>query len=267
MNEFASTGRCPACGAELPATAPQGLCPRCLLLGVAAPTDPGDDPGGTKPAAPSIERLAGAFPHLEILGLIGQGGMGCVFRARQSQLERVVALKILPESLAADPKFAERFTREARALASLNHPHIVTVHDFGRAGEFYYLLMEHVDGVNLREALRAGRFTPEQALAIVPPLCDALQYAHDRGVVHRDIKPENILLDRTGAVKVADFGIARMVASNLEPETGAAAPATEMPPQAAAGAAEPGGHRVDGRRDGGHTRLHGAGTTRGSTAR
>lgn len=187
MNEFASSSRCRECGAELPVNAPHGLCPRCLLLGVAAQTEPGEGTGGSKPAPPSIERLAGAFPQLEIIELIGQGGMGCVFKARQSQLDRVVALKILPESLAADTKFAERFAREARALASLSHPNIVTVHDFGRAGDFYYLLMEHVDGVNLRQALRAGRFTPEQALAIVPPLCDALQFAHDRGIVHREV--------------------------------------------------------------------------------
>jgi hypothetical protein len=93
----------------------------------------------------------------------------------------------------------------------LNHPNIVTIHDFGQAGGFYYLLMEFVDGANLRQLLRARKFTPEEALAIVPPLCDALQFAHDRGIVHRDIKPENLLLDKAGRVKVADFGIAKML--------------------------------------------------------
>ena len=137
--------------------------------------------------------------------------MGCVFKARQPQLNRVGALKILPEALGRDPAFATRFTREAQALASLSHPNIVTIHDFGQAGGFFYLLMEFVDGVNLRQALHAGRFTPEQALAIVPPLCDALQFAHDRGIVHRDIKPENLLLDREGRVKIADFGIAKIL--------------------------------------------------------
>ena len=167
-----------------------------------------------KSPPPSNEELAAAFPHLEILEFIGQGGMGFVFKTRQPKLDRFVALKILPQSLAADPAFADRFTREARALASLNHPHIVTIHDFGEAGGFYFLLMEFVDGVNLRQAMKAGRFTPEQALAIVPPVCEALQFAHEHGIVHRDIKPENLLLDKAGRVKIADFGIAKMLHAN-----------------------------------------------------
>ena len=111
----------------------------------------------------------------------------------------------------ADSKFAERFAHEAKALAALSHPNIVTIYDFGPAGGFFYLLMEFVDGVNLRQAMKAGRFTPEQALAIVPPVCGALQYAHEHGIVHRDIKPENLLLDREGRVKIADFGIAKIL--------------------------------------------------------
>jgi uncharacterized protein (TIGR03435 family) len=106
----------------------------------------------------------------------------------------------------------------------LNHPNIVTIHDFGQAGGFYFLLMEFVDGLNLRQLLQTRKFTPEEALAIVPSLCDALQFAHDRGIVHRDIKPENILLDKTGRVKVADFGIAKMLGTgNGGATTGAAA--------------------------------------------
>ncbi len=210
-----SPGRCPECGGELPTEAPRGLCPQCLLLAVAAPTEPGTDPSKPCPRsrtpAPLLPAVAAAFPQLEILELIGQGGMGAVYKARQPRLNRFVALKILPESLGQDAAFAERFAREGQLLARLNHPNIVQVHDFGQAGEFYYLLMEYVDGVNLRQAMKAGRFSSAQALAIVPRICEALQFAHDEGVLHRDVKPENILIDARGRVKLVDFGIAKLV--------------------------------------------------------
>ena len=223
---------CPKCGAAVPPDAPQGLCPQCVLAAAAAP----EVASTATSQIPSIERLAAAFPQLQILELIGRGGMGFVFKARQPQLDRLVALKLLPDSLAHDAHFAERFNREGRTLARLNHPNIVSIFDFGhtgapasspaydvhppKAGEdtgapsqsgFYYLLMEYVDGVNLREAMQAGRFSPAEALAIVPKICEALQYAHEEGVLHRDIKPENILLDSKGRVKIADFGIAKIV--------------------------------------------------------
>ncbi len=188
---------CSKCGGPIPMDAPEGLCPKCLLLGVSTPTEAGK---GAQPKGPppTREEVAAAFPHLEILEFIGQGGMGFVFKARQPKLDRLVALKILPQSLAADPAFAERFIREGRLLARLTHPAIVAVHDFGQANGFFYLLMEYVDGVNLRQAMKLGRFTPAQALAIVPGICEALQFAHNAGILHRDIKPENILLDAKG---------------------------------------------------------------------
>jgi serine/threonine protein kinase len=170
-----------------------------------------------QPLAPDIESVRAAFSQLEVLELIGAGGMGAVFKARQPQLDRFVALKILAPERTEDAPFAERFQREAQALARLSHPHIVTIHDFGKAGPFYFLLMEFVDGVNLRDATEAARLTPEQALSIVPPICDALEYAHERGIVHRDIKPENLLLDKQGRVKIADFGIARILGTDEEP--------------------------------------------------
>ncbi|MCX6928425.1 MAG: serine/threonine-protein kinase [Verrucomicrobia bacterium] len=211
MNTEPISNRCPKCHALLPASAPEGLCRKCLLAAVAAPTEAGQPPHAGATVPPPLETVAAAFPQLEILELIGSGGMGVVYKARQPRLDRCVALKLLPHSLAADPAFAERFNREARVLARLNHPGIVTVYDFGDAGGFFFLLMEFVDGVNLRQAMHAGRFTPQQAFGLVPKICEALQFAHDEGILHRDIKPENILLDSKGRVKNADFGIAKMV--------------------------------------------------------
>lgn len=172
--------------------------------------------GSDSPPLFAPEEVAALFPQLEVLGILGRGGMGVVYKTRQKALGRLVALKLLAPERVADPKFAERFAHEAQALAALSHPNIVTIHDFGQAGGVYYLLMEFVDGVNLRQAMTAGRFTPEQALAIVPPVCEALQYAHEHGIVHRDIKPENLLLDKEGRVKIADFGIAKMLGTDVD---------------------------------------------------
>jgi len=193
-----------------------GLNPEHLLDIAAEPASHADPVQLHRQDLPSLEEVAAAFPDLEIVELIGHGGMSAVFRARQPQLERVVALKVLPKFLAATPGFAERFTREGRVLARLAHPHIVTVHDFGERGGFWFLIMEHVDGVNLRQAMRAGRFTPEQALEVIPAICDALQFAHRQGVLHRDIKPENILLDAKGGVKIVDFGIAKILGEDAD---------------------------------------------------
>ena len=211
--------KCPQCGTPLPTGALAGLCPACLLkAGAAADTITDAKQPPFNP--PSVAELAVKFPQLEILELIGKGGMGAVYKARQRQLDRIVALKILPPGIGDDPAFAERFAREAKALAKLNHPGIVTIYDFGRADGLFYFFMEFVDGVNLRQLLHAGRISPREALAIVPQICDALQFAHDQGIVHRDIKPENILLDRRGRVKVADFGLAKLVGDGKEPTPG-----------------------------------------------
>jgi serine/threonine protein kinase len=206
---------CPRCGSPLPADAPEGLCPRCLaavnLDSVSLLTG-----AGVALPPPPIEEIAPHFPQLEIIECLGRGGMGVVYKARQKSLDRIVALKLLTPERVTDVEFEVRFANEAKALAALSHPNIVTIHDFGQADGFYYLLMEFVDGVNLRQAMRAGRFTPEQALAIVPPVCEALQYAHGKGIVHRDIKPENLLLDKDGRVKIADFGIAKILGGEVE---------------------------------------------------
>ncbi len=202
---------CPNCRKPLPDGVPLGLCPECLIKsGFPTGSDPAA-PAGPPFVPPKVEELARLFPQLEILALIGQGGMGAVYKARQPALDRFVALKILPPTMSSDPGFAERFNREARALARLNHPNIVAVYDFGQAGGLHFLLMEFIDGANLRQVEQAGKIPPEQALAIVPQICEALQFAHNEGIVHRDIKPENLLLDKKGRVKITDFGIAKIL--------------------------------------------------------
>ena len=224
--------KCPQCGAELKPEVSEGLCPACLLQrGIA--TEGGAPPGTPPFVPPTIPDLAKLFPQLEILELIGKGGMGAVYKARQPALDRFVALKILAPRAGGDLDFASRFTREARALAKLNHPNIVGVYDFGIVGQasslspsekknlqsetgkmpvpLHYFIMEYVDGPNLRQIEQAGKLPPREALAIIPQICAALQFAHDEGIVHRDIKPENILLDKKGRVKIADFGLAKIL--------------------------------------------------------
>ncbi len=221
--------KCPQCGTPLPTGALAGLCPACLLK-QGAEADTATDAKHPPFQPPTVAELAAKFPQLEILELIGKGGMGAVYKARQKELDRIVALKILPPDIGRDAAFAERFAREARALAKLNHPGIVTIYDFGRADGLFYFFMEFVDGVNLRQLLASNRVSPREALAIVPQICDALQFAHDQGIIHRDIKPENILLDRRGRVKVADFGLAKMVGAGNEPmaEGGVVASSPEL---------------------------------------
>lgn len=209
-----SESECPRCGEPLAADAVAGLCPRCLMVGAMQPTVDGGPASVASPLAPGA--IAPFFPQLEVIECLGRGGMGVVYKARQKSLNRLVALKLLAPERAGEPRFAARFEKEAHALAALSHPNIVGVYDFGQAGGYYFLLMEFVDGMNLRQLLHAKRLTPKEALSIVPPICDALQCAHDHGIVHRDIKPENLLIDKAGTVKIADFGIAMMIGDSEE---------------------------------------------------
>lgn len=198
---------CRTCGTRIPVEGElKGICPACLLQRNVAVTAAVPAP----PVAIDVTSVQQLFPQFEILAPIGRGGMGAVYRARQPHLDRQVALKVLDPALAEDPAFAERFAKEARALARLNHRHIVSLHDFGHHDGNYFLVMEYVEGQNLRELIRSKVLQPEQALEIVSQICAGLRYAHSEGVVHRDIKPENILVDRHGQVKIADFGLAKL---------------------------------------------------------
>ena len=229
---------CPRCGTPIPAEsesasgAARSQCPRCLLR------PPWDKPHpvaitlgpGQKFVPPSIEELSGHITGYDVEALIGQGGMGAVYLGRQQSLDRPVAIKILPPQIAERQGFRERFAQEGRALAKLNHPNIVAVHDFGQAGPYAMLVMELVEGANLREVLAQGRLTPAEALEIIPQLCDALSYAHDEGVVHRDIKPENLLFDGRGRLKITDFGLAKLVSGKTAGDERAASEGSEVSP-------------------------------------
>jgi serine/threonine protein kinase len=172
---------------------------------------------------PSDAEVARLFPQYEVLGLIGRGGMGAVYKARQRELDRIVAIKLLPLEVSVDPDFATRFRREARAMAKLSHPHIITVFNFGTTSEGHlYFVMEYVEGTNLHDMIRNVGIEPAQALVLSAQVCTALAYAHEKGIVHRDIKPANVMVDLAGQAKVADFGLARL--SDVAEEAGHTVP-------------------------------------------
>ena len=179
-------------------------------------------PPDMEPEVPQeIAEAARLFPSYEILRLLGRGGMGAVFQGRQIGLNRLVAIKVLAIEISANDDFAERFRQEAQAMARLNHPNIVSVYDSGQTGEGHlFFVMEYVDGANLSDIIREVGLNADQALSVVEQICAALGYAHGKGVVHRDIKPANVMIDQESNVKVADFGLARLMDQNGEPVDG-----------------------------------------------
>ena len=152
----------------------------------------------------------------EVLAPLGAGGMGEVYKALDTRLDRTVAVKVLPAEISGDPDRRARFEREARTIASLNHPHICTLHDVGEHGDATYLVMEHLAGETLAERLQKGRLPPDQALTVATEIADALKAAHRQGITHRDLKPGNVMLTKAGA-KLLDFGLAKLAGHGAEP--------------------------------------------------
>lgn len=235
---------CPSCGTVYSGqrNSPLGGCPACLMeRGITAEQFTESNPPGTispdraNPLEskvlrfsgypentpfdpPGIAELDSELADFEIIDLEGRGGMGAVYSAHQKSLDRIVAIKVLPKSLAETPEVKERFQREARALAQLNHSHIVTIYEMGEAGDHLYFVMEHVRGRNLSSLIGSGELSPKESIRMVSEICDALAFAHERGIIHRDIKPENILIDEKGMVRVADFGLAKLLQDGPDPE-------------------------------------------------
>ena len=153
----------------------------------------------------------------EITGLLGKGGMGEVYRARDTKLKRDVAIKILPDEFLRDAGRVTRFQREAEVLASLNHPNIAATDDFQEANDARFLVLELVEGETLAERIQRGPLAAEEALEIAKHICEGLEAAHEKGVVHRDLKPANVKVTSDGRVKVLDFGLAKAMENALVP--------------------------------------------------
>lgn len=199
---------------------------------------------------PTVEELNKLIPSCEILEFIDRGGMGAVYKARQINLNRTVAVKVLPPAHQDQGNFAERFKREITTLAMLNHPHIVAIYDSGEAqGGLLYYVMEYVDGSTLLRRMDRSGMGPRQKLNAVIQICEALQYAHDKGVIHRDIKPSNILVDSKDNVKIADFGLAKMLGMDGESALLTASGDAVGTPEYAAPEVINGEHPVDHRAD------------------
>ena len=204
-------------------------CPHCgVVLRAPAARRPG------KPD-PLVGKTLGQY---EILAMIGRGGMGAVYKARQTSLDRVCGVKVLPRAYAADPSFLERFRREARGAAAISHPSVIQVYDVGQERGFHFIVMEFVEGDHLGKVVeRDGRLPVIEALGMLKQVASALAAAHNLGIVHRDIKPSNLLLQPNGVVKVADFGLAKRSGMDIN----VTAPGTRlgtphyMPPEVAHG--------------------------------
>jgi serine/threonine protein kinase len=175
-----------------------------------------------RPADDELARIREAFaPKYRVEELLGRGGMALVYRAYDPSLERIVALKVVPRERSDDSAFVDRFRREARLAARLHHPRIISIHEVGTVGEYYYFSMDLIEGANLRAVIqRRGALPAEDALAVVVEICRAVAHAHSKGVIHRDLKPENVMVDKDGDVFVMDFGLARALEEPSMTQTG-----------------------------------------------
>jgi serine/threonine protein kinase/dipeptidyl aminopeptidase/acylaminoacyl peptidase len=244
----AAVSPCPKCGQAVPADAPAGLCPRCLVAGgftgtqlAATTADESDSKATLHIVIPEDAALPGGasrqFGKYQLLEEIARGGMGIVYKARHTGLDSVVAVKLIRSGVLATPTDVERFQREAKTAAKLRHPNIVTIHDIGEQDGQHYFSMDYVAGASLAELARTRPFSPKQAAEIVACVAEAIHYAHQQGVLHRDLKPANVILTPEQQPRVLDFGLARHAQddSKLTQSGAPMGSPSYMPPEQAAG--------------------------------
>src|SRR5882724_9260889 len=203
---------CPSCGLDLISTTPMAAIRTATAASPAAPAEPSE-----------MDIVKEALKEeYELLSELGRGGMAIVFKAREKLLDREVAVKVLPFSLAFDAEFVERFQREARTSAKLEHPNIIPIYRVGKSGRVIYFVMKFLRGKPLSSVLtaRGAGLPPAQIRSVLADVCRALAYAHKSGIVHRDIKPDNIMFDEHGHAVVTDFGIAKAASGGKLTGTG-----------------------------------------------
>src|SRR6266516_4785142 len=200
--------RCPKCRSALPADAPEGLCPVCAFRGALEL-----EPGAARPLVPE-QQLPRQFGEYQLLEEIARGGMGIVYQARQLSLNRLVAVKVLLSGPLASATDLQRFRAEAEAVANLQHPNIVAVHEVGEHAGQPFFSMDYVEGTCLSELVREQPLPAPRAAGYVQTIAEAIQYAHDHGVLHRDLKPSNVLIDHAGQPRIIDFGLAKRLSSD-----------------------------------------------------
>ena len=200
--------RCPKCRSALPADAPEGLCPVCAFRGALEL-----EPGAARPLVPE-QQLPRQFGEYQLLEEIARGGMGIVYQARQLSLNRLVAVKVLLSGPLASATDLQRFRAEAEAVANLQHPNIVAVHEVGEHAGQPFFSMDYVEGTCLSELVREQPLPAPRAAGYVKTIAEAIQYAHDHGVLHRDLKPSNVLIDHAGQPRIIDFGLAKRLSSD-----------------------------------------------------
>ena len=241
-----TTRICPKCSKPLPSDSPEGLCPGCLVQAAFASQTAVQPPASgvpdlELPATRTINPATGMkvkyFGDYELLEEIARGGMGVIWKARQNNLNRTVAIKMILAGKLAGPAEVQRFLREAEAAANLQHPNIVAIHEVGEHDGQHYFSMDYVEGRDLGAIVRNGAIPAQRAARYVKSISEAIHFAHQRGTLHRDLKPQNVLIDAADQPRITDFGLAKIVAedSGLTQSGAVMGSPSYMPPEQAAG--------------------------------